>query len=136
MLLQTLKTYSSTSGSTEDPLEALRSTTQRLLVLLAIFHVPLIAGAAALLGANAVNLGGLAAIFALIAIAALKLGSPMMGRAVLLAALQCQVATLLAAFTGHSWQIDIHMYFFAIMGAGIMLVDIGALVVQHSYLQF
>ena len=143
MVLKSLTKSPSNANAGDDPLEALRATTQRLLVMLAIFHVPLIAGAAAVLGADAVGLGALAAAFAAVAVAALKFGGPMVGRAVLLASLQCQVATLLAAFSGHPWQVDIHMYFFAIMGAGIVLVDIGALVaaaaavaVHHLALNF
>jgi len=118
MKLRFLRSYFSKSSSPENALEALREKTQLLLSILAILHVPLIAGAAALLGANTVGLAGLAAVFAIIAIAAQKIGSATMSRAVLLAALQCQVATLLAAFTAAA--VAVHHLGFNFLAAGLV----------------
>ncbi len=108
-------------------LEEMRERLCRILLGLAWIHVLIAVVTAWSLGSDPITFGAIAGAFAVLATVAPRLGGAMVGRAILMVALQSQVATFVAILAGHPWQVDVHMYFFAIMGAGVMLVDIGAL---------
>ncbi|SPJ26462.1 methyl-accepting chemotaxis protein [Palleronia abyssalis] len=62
------------------------------------------------------------------ALAALDLAlPPTRGRVTLACALIAQPAILVGLMAGHPWQVDMHMYFFAMMAILSLLFDVGAL---------
>lgn len=70
----------------------------------------------------------LAASVAVAALAALDLAlAPSRGRVTLACALIAQPAILVALMSGHPWQVDAHMYFFAMMAILSLLFDVRAL---------
>ena len=115
----------------------------RCIVILSWIHIPLTFVTAYFAGNDAVALTALAAGLSLLATFSTRLAGKDAGPAVLLVAVQGQAAVLVAALSGHHWQVDAHMYFFALMGVGVMLVDIGAILaaaaaiaVHHLALNF
>ncbi|MEO1330637.1 MAG: methyl-accepting chemotaxis protein [Pseudomonadota bacterium] len=114
-------------------LERMRATAQRALLWLLFAHAPLTAftawwSGASILMATAVALG-LAALASLASGGApFRAGSSTpTSRAVVAVAAMGQAATLVAALAGTPWQIDAHMYFFALLGIIVALVDARAL---------
>ena len=122
---------------------ATRALALNCFAILSWAHVAAVIFAASFTGNDAVTCGALAASLALLVTFSERLAGADAGRAIALVALQGQAAVLVAAFAGHPWQVDMHMYFFALLGAGVMLVDIGAILagaiaiaVVHLFLNF
>ncbi len=103
-----------TSDGLKQASEAERDRAVRGLVVFAVLHAPLIFAVAAMLGADAWLLGGLSAGVTAVAALDYRLSRPR-GRVTLSLALMAQPALILAAMTGHPWQVDVHMYFFALL---------------------
>ena len=116
------------NAAAESALSELRKAPQRFLLFLAWAHVAIAAAVALAVGSDPIVFGGLAAILTAAAMAVDKFMSPEIGRSALMVALQGQVALFVAILAGHPWQIDAHMYFFAVLGLGVLLVDVGALI--------
>ncbi|WP_375263949.1 methyl-accepting chemotaxis protein [Palleronia sp.] len=75
----------------------------------------------------------LSASFAMAALASLDLFlSPSRGRVTLSCALIAQPAILVGLMAGHPWQVDVHMYFFAMMAVLSLLFDIRALLMAAA----
>ncbi|MEO1468340.1 MAG: methyl-accepting chemotaxis protein [Pseudomonadota bacterium] len=98
---------------------------------LAVFcwaHVPLMGGVAMALGVSPTWPTALSATLAALATVDLML-SPRRGAVTLAAALIAQPALLLALLSGHPWQLDMHMYFFALLALVSLLSNIAAILV-------
>ena len=88
--------------------------------------VPLLAGLGTLFGAGGLPLWQIALVLAALAGLDLRL-APRRAPVTLALALMSQPALLLAAFEGHRWQVDIHMYFFAVLALLTLLTSIPAI---------
>ncbi|MEL6316113.1 MAG: hypothetical protein AAFR16_00590, partial [Pseudomonadota bacterium] len=114
-------------------IDAMRARLHRWLVGLAWAHVAIAPLAALQTGADLVVWTLVAAALAALATVAPRLPDAALGRGALLVALQAQVAVIVGALAGHPWQADAHMYFFAIMGVGVMLIDVRALLAAAGF---
>ena len=125
-------------------LEKFRRSVAQALVALAIIHVPIFAVICALLGRNVIDNTlaclGLAAVPA----ALLYAGRPITTVAFALAAvLVAQTSLLVAAFHGHSWQIEMHFYYFAVLAMlsgfcdwRVLILAAGLISVHHLGLNY
>jgi hypothetical protein len=116
-------------------LPAIRSGFARLLLALLWLHVALAALVGWALHADAALVGAGVGINGVVAVVATLLhraaGSPAADarlRLVLGVGTMTGIAVLVAAFAGHPWQIDLHMYFFAVLALLIGLCDWRAIV--------
>ncbi|TYO89948.1 methyl-accepting chemotaxis protein [Oceanicella actignis] len=89
-------------------------------------HAALLPAIAWMAGGPALWVGAAAVALCLMAEGAARVGGPA-GRAALALAIMGQACALVAAFTGHPWQIDAHMYFFALLAALSAMADARAL---------
>jgi methyl-accepting chemotaxis protein len=96
-----------------DLLTTIRSQTARILVYYLWAHVPLVIACCLLAGTDLLVPVVLSATLAIAATAAQFLMQPAAARLVISAALMLMVAVLVYSLSGHAWQIDMHMYFFA-----------------------
>ncbi len=110
-------------------LDAMRAAAQRFVTVGLIAHVPIIAGAAVATGNDPLLFGGVAAGLAALAIV-LGGATPLaaapttaFSRALSAVALAGQVAVLVGGVAGSPWQLDAHMYFFAMLAVLISLLD-------------
>ena len=111
-------------------IEVLRERFGRFLVLLLWAHVPLLAGVAALTGHSAAWAAGAgAALAACYHLAWHRHGAAPVARYLSAVALIWEPALLLFLLRGHGWQMDMHMYFFAMLALTIAWFDRGALLV-------
>ncbi|MEO1689577.1 MAG: hypothetical protein AAFU61_16920, partial [Pseudomonadota bacterium] len=124
------------------PLADSQARATRVLARMAWAHPPLIAIAAILVGTPVVGAAAASLALALMAEVALRL-PPRSARPAVAAALIGQAAVLTAVFAGHPWQTDTHMYFFAMMAVLAAMTDIAALLaaagvvaVHHLALNF
>lgn len=90
-------------------------------------HVPLIAGLAIWVGAPYQNAVLASAGLAALAMLDLRL-SARRGPVTLACALIAQPAIMLSVMANHPWQVDLHMYFFALMAVLSLLASIPALI--------
>lgn len=105
--------------------ERRRGVAARLLLVFAALHAPPLFFVASALGADAWLITGLSA--AVVGAAALDLRlSAARGRITLALALMAQPALFLAATMGHPWQVDVHMYFFALLAIVAAMRDVRA----------
>ncbi len=101
-----------------------RLSPERALLLSCALNLPLLVGVAFAFGQSGLWIALASA--ALTGLAALDLRlSPARGRYTLAIAVVAQPALLVAAFAGHPWQVDMHMYFFAALALLPMLGLIG-----------
>ncbi|MBD3785563.1 MAG: methyl-accepting chemotaxis protein [Sphingomonadales bacterium] len=91
------------------------------LCFLPVLGVGVIVGTAPVISA-VLSLG-----FTGLAVLGLRIGDTPSGRALIAQGLVGQAIALTAAFSGHPWQIDSHMVFFALMAALVVLADQRAL---------
>jgi methyl-accepting chemotaxis protein len=98
----------------------------RLLLALCWLHVPLLANLALWQGAPLTGVLVASALPAALATLDRRFG-PGEGKVTVALALLAQPAVLLAIFSGHPWQVDIHMYFFALLALLAMLASIPAI---------
>ena len=126
-------------------LEALRSKHTKILVFAQWAHVPLIA----VLGLymDAANLIQALALSAAIAmggsVSFATSGASLATRCVVAVGFCMQAATLTFLASGHPWQIDMHMYFFAALAMSVAMFDVratfaaaGATALHHLILNF
>jgi len=115
------------SAETKD-LDALRATTSRLLVALAWLHVPLAAAIGLMRGEAVMQPAAMVA--ALAAAATLSWRASRSGvstRMVVAVALMGDVAVFTSQLSGHPWQTDMHMYFFATLAMLVAYCDFRAI---------
>ncbi len=90
-----------------------------------------------------VMIGASAGVFAALAFYAFRLGGTLAARVSVTVAVIGQIAVILAAMTGHAWQLDVHMVFFAALAMltlmtcpTALLVGAGVTAVHHLALTF
>jgi len=128
------------TSAEDSPFEKGREKTRILLVRACFAAIPLNIAAALFVGTPALVMGTVSLVFAGLTMAAGRLSRPQ-ARAATAIGLQAQVMVLTAAFTGHPWQLDTHMLYFAVLAAMIGMADrtaltaaSGAVVGQHLLL--
>ncbi len=95
-----------------------------------LLHVPLVIGLSMMLNGN-VMVDGLIVI-AMVASVALVYkvhGSSIFLRSFIAANIMLIIGFIVYQFSGHPWQIDVHMYFFAVLAMLVALLDIVAIIV-------
>ena len=107
-------------------LDQTRRVASRWLAIFGLCHVPALAAIAAVLGHSVPVAAGLSLGLAVLGGLGLWAGAAG-GRAAIAVALVSQAALATALFMGHPWQVDTHMYFFAMLAIVSALVDLGAL---------
>ncbi len=129
--------------TTETTLDSVRGRLQTGLILLSWVHVAIAVGIAFSVGASVQVALIASGSLALLTTLAPRITSPAVARYLLIVGLQGQAATFVGLLAGNAWQLDAHMYFFALMGIAVMLVDIGVLLagaatvaVHHLALNF
>ncbi|MAS43237.1 MAG: hypothetical protein CML46_19885 [Rhodobacteraceae bacterium] len=105
-------------------------------------HAPVMGAVAMMVGGPAIWVAGLSLLVSAVMEATLR-GAPNIARVGVAVALVGQAALFTVAFTGHAWQVDTHMYFFAVLAALAAMVDVGAVLagagaiaVHHLSLNF
>lgn len=97
-------------------LQALQLAVARVLVGLAIAHVPTLAVICALLGRDVTASTLTCVAFAVVPAILLYLGRPLTTTAFAIAvALVGQTSLLVFTFSGHPWQVEMHFYYFAVL---------------------
>ncbi|PKP82335.1 MAG: methyl-accepting chemotaxis protein [Alphaproteobacteria bacterium HGW-Alphaproteobacteria-18] len=119
------------------------ASTPTLFLLYSFFHIPIAAGAALLAGAPVFLLIAGSLGVALISVIARYVIQGQAGSVVMGVTIMAQAALLVLALSGHPWQIDAHMYFFAALallsGFRMITVIIAAaafVAVHHIVLNF
>jgi methyl-accepting chemotaxis protein len=107
-----------------EALEALRQTTSKILVAVLWLHVPISMAIGLALGKAWLTPAVFMALFALAATLSWRLsGNGLSTRLVFSVALMSGVSMFTWQFEGHSWQIDMHMYFFAALACLVAYCD-------------
>jgi methyl-accepting chemotaxis protein len=97
-------------------LEEFQRTVAKVLVGLAIAHVPILAVICVVLGRDVTENTLACAAFAVVPLALLYAGRPLTTVAFAIAvALVGQTSLLVYAFGGHPWQVEMHFYYFAVL---------------------
>jgi len=125
-------------------LVSIRHLVSRFMLALLWLHLPLIGATALLLGVDWIGPVAGAALFAVLATAAWRFDRDgAVARPVMGVALVMMVSLLVFVFSGHPWQIDLHMYFFAALAVlaafcdwRTLLVAAGAVALHHLALNF
>jgi methyl-accepting chemotaxis protein len=119
-----------------------QTTAARLLARASWLHAPLLFAVAWSVGGPVAWIVGASFVLSVLAEFGCRSASPS-GRIAVVTALIAQPALLTAAMAGHPWQVDSHMYFFAVMAALAAMADIHALLaaaalvaVHHLSLNF
>ncbi|MEQ8228411.1 MAG: methyl-accepting chemotaxis protein [Rhodospirillales bacterium] len=127
-----------------DALKELRINSTRFFVLFAWAHLPLAGLAYWLTGGDIATGGGIIAAVAVATTVAWR-GNPeaLATRFLISAGVMINVGALLYLFAGHPWQIDVHMYFFAVLAMiaafccwQTVLVAAATVAVHHLVLNF
>ena len=119
-------------------------TVDTLMVALLWLHVALIAGIAYWLGTGGLGLTGMAlAICGVATVMRVSAHGALATRLTIAVAFIAMISTLLAAFAGSPWQVDIHMYYFAALAIvaaycdrNVILVAAAATALHHLTLNF
>ncbi len=90
-------------------------------------HAPVMGAALLLLGGPAATVAGLSLLLSLLAEASLRSGP--IGRIGVAVALVGQAGLFTGGLAGHPWQLDTHMYYFAVLAGLSAMLDIRALLV-------
>ncbi|MEC9432583.1 MAG: methyl-accepting chemotaxis protein [Pseudomonadota bacterium] len=125
-----------------DSLALAQARATRGLAWYAWAHAPVMGAVALLTGGPAAWVAGLSLLLSALMEGAMR-GGPDSARPAVAVALVGQAALFAAAFSGHAWQVDTHMYFFAVLAAIAAMVDVtallagaGAIAVHHLSLNF
>src|ERR1700761_515337 len=107
-----------------DDLSILRDTTSRFLLAVLWLHVPLSAVIGIMLGTDWLLSCLLVTAMAIAATASWKLsGNGLSTRLVFAVAIMADVSLLVSQLSGHGWQLDMHMYFFAALACLVAYCD-------------
>jgi methyl-accepting chemotaxis protein len=124
----------------EDPVDVARRQGHVLVARGAAACGLLPLGGAAMAGGALLPAFVAGAVLAVLAMGSLRL-SPALGRSLAAVALVAQVAALTGTLAGHPWQVDSHMFFFAVLAATLVMNDraatlaaAAAIVVHHGVL--
>ena len=125
-------------------IESLQSLVARALVALALVHVPLLAGIAAMLGQPIVAVTFVGALLAGASVLAVALRWPVKLTAFAIAvALVGQTSLLVNLFNGHPWQVEMHFYYFAVLAMlsgfcewTVLVVAAGLIATHHLILNW
>jgi methyl-accepting chemotaxis protein len=129
----------------EDPaLAALRATFSHVVLVLIWLHLPIVLAAGLLAGAPVVGpAAAVAALAAVTTVVFLRDRTGLEMRLVSAAALSGMPAVLLYQFAGYPWQVDLHMYFFAVLAFlsawcdwRALLCAAGVIALHHLILNF
>ena len=115
-------------------MEASRARATRLLGWIVWVHPPLLGLAQLAIGGPAGPVAGLSLALAAATEAALRLSPPAAGRMAVALALISQAGLLTAGFADHPWQVDTHMYFFAVLAMLAAMSDLRALLAAAGLL--
>lgn len=111
-----------------DRLSAVRAKGRPWLMLLLVSNTLAATTTSWILGSATQSIAIMTALIALMgAISLRSVAVSATARTVFAIAAQGQVAVFVAAFSGHAWQVDAHMHFFATMGILVLLVDYKAI---------
>ena len=99
-----------------------RRSPAQWLAMGSVFLVPVSLGAAAMAQTSLMLVGGVAIVFSFLAFAGARLDN-LHGKTIVALCLVGQAICLTAALTGHSWQIDSHMMFFAVLAVCMVLAE-------------
>ena len=115
----------------------------RVVVVLAWINVPFAGAMAFVAGNDVVFVAAATALLSALVMFATRVFGEDVGRSVALLGLLGQAAMIVAAMANHAWQIDAHMYFFALLAVGVLLIDSRAIIaatalvaVHHLLLNF
>ena len=107
-----------------DDLATLRETTTRTLLAVLWLHVPICLVIAIMRGTDLLIPTAFMAAMALAATSSWSAaGNALSTRLVISVALMGEVSMLVFQFSGHPWQIDMHMYFFAVLACLVAYCD-------------
>lgn len=119
------------------------ASTATFFLVFSFLHVPIAAGAALLSGAPVLLVAGGALGIALISVVARYLIQGQAGAVVMGATIMAQASVIVLALSGHPWQIDAHMYFFAALALlsgfrmiSVIVVAAALVAVHHIVLNF
>ncbi|MBL8709992.1 MAG: hypothetical protein JNL25_12425, partial [Rhodospirillaceae bacterium] len=110
-------------------IDSLRTKVARLLVLYLFLHVPLVAGLDWLIQGGIGLLSGLAIALAILSGIAVATSKGLAARLFLSVAMMLMIGVLVAVMSGHPFQIDVHMYFFAALAMLTAFCDWRAILV-------
>ena len=127
-----------------EALRELRKNSTRFFVLFAWAHLPLVGLAYMLTQGDIVTTGGIVGAVAIASTVAWRSNPQALATRFLIAAgTMINVGALVYLFAGHSWQIDLHMYFFAVLAMTAafccwqtILVAAATVAVHHLVLNF
>ena len=107
-----------------DDLDALRETTSKALLVLLWLHVPVALAIGMMRGADWLMPTAFMVAMALAATLSWRLsGNGLSTRLIFAVALMGGVSVLVFQLSGHAWQIDMHMYFFAALASLVAYCD-------------
>ncbi|MBG1231491.1 methyl-accepting chemotaxis protein [Aestuariivirga litoralis] len=105
-------------------IETQRLRSDSIILAMLWFHLPLIAGLSFFRDTNTLILTSTALIAALLPAVLLRTsGDKFLGRVAAATCLMIQVSLIVAALRDHSWQIDVHMYYFAMLAILVSYLD-------------
>jgi methyl-accepting chemotaxis protein len=111
-------------------LEALRETTSRALIALLWVHLPIAIAIAMMRGSDWLLPAAFMAVFAAAATLSWRVaGNGLSTRLTFAVALMGGVAVFVFELSGHAWQIDVHMYFFAALALLVAYCDYRPIVI-------
>ncbi|MEM9045977.1 MAG: hypothetical protein AAGC81_14905 [Pseudomonadota bacterium] len=120
--------------SCDGPLKSIWGKAIRLILLLAWVNVPIVAAFPYDIGNAVALLGGAAVLLAALVTFAGQLFGEAVGRSIALVGLQGQAALIVAAMAGGAWQVDGHMYFFALLAVGVLMIDGRAIIASAAFI--
>ena len=105
-------------------IESQRVRSDKIMIGLLAVHVPLVLAICFLTGKDLYALSGASLVAALVGAGMLLTSSQRLpGRIVIAFALMIQVSLCVAALEGHAWQVDMHMYYFALLAVLVSYID-------------
>lgn len=119
------------------------ASTATFFLVFSFLHIPIAAGAAVLSGAPVFLVAAGSLSIALISMVARYLVQGQIGHVVMGATIMAQASVIVLALSGHPWQIDAHMYFFAALALlsgfrmiSVIVVAAALVAVHHIVLNF
>lgn len=108
----------------------IKTSPERAIAALATGMIPVVALTSYLAGSDVVTASSVSVLFAAVGLICLRFPKP--PKPILGLALIGQSIALVAALTGHPWQLDMHMSFFAFLAALVMLRDVRTIMVATA----
>ena len=121
------------STNDESVLRSIRQQAMVVLVTLSWINAPVAGATAFLTGNDWVMSAGVTTLLACLVTFAPRLGSEVVARSLVVIGLLGQAAMIVAALAGHDWQVDGHMYFFALLAVAVLLIDSRAILAGAAF---